>query len=113
LEIKRMLADKYGNIWILGPNYILKMTDDPTTSIAESIKKPIVIYPNPGNKSIRLSNDSKEISKIEIFNVTGTVVRAATEYSTEIPINDLSNGMYFLKIYYNDGKLEVLKYVKE
>jgi hypothetical protein len=113
LEIKRMLADKFGNIWIAGENFILKMTDDPTTSVDESIKKPTIIYPNPGSKSIRLSNIQNDIAKIEILNVTGMIVRTVSEYSTEIPVNNLASGMYFVKIYYENGKLEVLKFVKE
>ncbi len=113
LEIKRMLADKYGNIWIAGENFVIKMTDDPTTTVAESIKKPTVIYPNPGTKSIRISNVTNDIAKIEILNVTGTVVRTVSDYSTEIPVDDLSTGMYFVKIHSNIGKLEVVKFVKE
>jgi hypothetical protein len=50
--------------------------------------------------------------KIEIVNVTGTVVKSIVGVS-EIPVNDLSNGIYFVKIYSTDGKLEVVKFVKD
>ena len=112
LDIKRMLTDIHGNIWIAGENFIIKMTDDPKTSATESITKPIIIYPNPGNKSIRLSNGGGEVSKIEILNVTGTVVRTVMENSMEIPISEFTNGMYFVKIYAQNGNIEVLKFIK-
>jgi hypothetical protein len=114
LEIKRMLADKYGNIWIAGENFILKMTDDPTTSVAvESIKKPTVIYPNPGNQTIRLSNIHNEVSKIEIQNLTGRTVKTILGNFNEIPISELSNGMYFVKIFSQNGNVDVVKFIKE
>lgn len=113
LEIKRMLTDKYGNVWIMGENFIIKMTDDPTTSVVETIKKPTVIYPNPGNKSIRLSNVRDEVERIELLNLTGTIVRTIDGNIKEIAVNDLSAGMYFVKIYTSDGKIEVVKYIKD
>jgi len=112
LEIKRMLADKYGNIWILGPNYILKMTDDPTTSIAESIKKPTVIYPNPGNKSIRLSNSIESIVQIEFVSLLGENVLSIQKDFESINVSSLPIGFYMVKIKRVDGSIEYVKYNK-
>ena len=112
LNISGMKTDSYGNVWMYGESFLIKMTDDPMTSVAESIQKPTVIYPNPGNKSIRLSNRTNDITKTEILNVTGTVVRTVMENSMEIPISEFTNGMYFVKIYAQNGNIEVLKFIK-
>lgn len=107
-----MKSDAGGNLWIWGSQFVIKAPINATTSVSESIKKPTVIYPNPGNKSIRLGNITNDITKIEILNITGTVVKSIVGIS-EIPVNDLSNGIYFVKIYSTDGKLEVVKFVKD
>jgi|GEM_PF-2300321 len=108
-----MKTDAGGNLWIWGSQFIIKAPMNATTSITESIKKPTDIYPNPGNKSIRLSNISNDIVKIEILNLTGSIVRTVSENSTEISVSDLASGMYFVKIYFQNGKLDVQKFVKE
>ncbi|MCU0350942.1 MAG: T9SS type A sorting domain-containing protein [Flavobacterium sp.] len=112
LEIKRMLADKYGNIWIAGENFIIKMTDDPTTSVLESIKKPTIIYPNPGNKSIRLSNNANEIVKIDIISLLGENVLSIQKDFESINVSSLPNGFYMVKIKRMDGSIENVKYNK-
>jgi hypothetical protein len=113
LAIKGMKPDIHGNIWVYGSNFIIKMTDDPTTSVAESIKKPTVIYPNPGNKSIRLSSSENNVTKVELLNLTGTNVKTIDGKTKEIPVYDLSSGLYFVKIYSQNGNIEVLKFIKE
>jgi hypothetical protein len=107
-----MLADKYGNIWIAGENFVLKMTDDPTTSVAESIKKPTVIYPNPGNKSIRLSNNVENIVQIVVVSLLGENVLSLQKDFESIDVSSLPIGFYMVKIKRIDGSVEYVKYNK-
>jgi hypothetical protein len=112
LEIKRMLADKYGNIWIAGENFIIKMTDNPTTSVAESIKKPTVIYPNPGNKSVRLSNNVESIVQIDVVTLLGENLLSIQKDFESIDVSSLPIGFYMVKIKRIDGSIEYVKYNK-
>jgi len=112
LVIKRMLVDKYGNIWIAGENFIIKMTDDPTTSVVETIKKPTVIYPNPGNKSIRLSNGIESIVQIDVVSLLGENFLSIQKDFESINVSTLPNGFYMIKIKRVDGSIENVKYNK-
>jgi len=109
-----MKQDGLGNLWIYGENFVLKATDDPTTSVAETtIKKPTVIYPNPGNQTIRIANARGDIDMVEIQNLTGTTMKTVEGSFREIPVYELPVGVYFVKISRNDGSIEVVKFIKE
>lgn len=112
LKISGMKTDMYGNVWIFGNNYVLKMTDDPTTSVAETFKKPTVIYPNPGNKSIRLSNSLESIVQIDIVSLLGENVLSIQKDFESINVSSLPIGFYMVKIKRIDGSVEYVKYNK-
>ncbi len=80
-------------------------------NIIEALKKTNVsIYPNPTNSIINIETE-KTISKIEFFNVQGEIVK--TDNKGHISIQDLSNGLYFVKIIFDDGNLIFTKVMKE
>ena len=63
------------------------------TILANDIK----IYPNPVNQILTIDS-SLPLNKVEIFSILGKKVKdVATNFKT-IPVNDLSNGMYIVKI---------------
>ncbi|MDP5140663.1 MAG: T9SS type A sorting domain-containing protein, partial [Spirosomaceae bacterium] len=60
---------------------------------------PIVIYPNPSSDFIRIKNGEKEaIKSYEIYNISGRLIRQNESPATEIKIQDLPSGMYFLQL---------------
>lgn len=62
----------------------------------------IVVYPNPAKNNIHVSSDKHEISKIEIFNITGQkVVQYDNLNSLQFTVNnrELSSGIYIMKVY--------------
>lgn len=60
---------------------------------------PIVIYPNPAADFIRLKNGEKEaIKSYEIYNSAGRLIRQNDNPVSEIKIQDLPSGMYFLQL---------------
>ena len=57
------------------------------------------VYPNPTNGVLHLSNKISKSSSIEIFDSLGRLQKSFKNMSdTEININDLSSGVYLLKI---------------
>ncbi|MBL8004118.1 MAG: T9SS type A sorting domain-containing protein [Candidatus Kapabacteria bacterium] len=112
LNFLGMKTDMYGNVWMYGESFLIKMTDDPTTSVAESIKKPTVIYPNPGNKSIRLSNSVESIVQIDIVSLLGENVLSIEKDFESINVESLPIGFYMVKIKRMDGTVEYVKYNK-
>ncbi len=64
----------------------------------EQLENSLLIYPNPVLNILTI--DSKTpLSKVEIYSVLGKKVKEINTDFKSIPINNLSNGMYFLKIY--------------
>lgn len=72
--------------------------------------KQISIYPNPTNGILNVEA-IETISRIEIFNILGSLVKA-TENSNKIDITELNSGTYFAKITSTEGKVKTQKIVK-
>ncbi len=68
-----------------------------------------LIYPNPATKFINIQVGI-EFKKIEIINITGVVVLRTSENS--FGIEKLAQGMYFVKIYTEDG-VQVKSFLKK
>ena len=69
------------------------------------------IYPNPSTEKINLN--TAEVVDIRIYNYTGQVVKAIQNNSGQVDVSDLNNGIYFLKVnYQNSTKTSIYKFVK-
>lgn len=61
----------------------------------------VVIYPNPTTDKLHIASDNF-VNQVQIFNMQGQLVK--TEFATdEVSVNQLSTGMYIIKIYTNAG----------
>ncbi len=80
--------------------FILSLNIVPSTaSLSENNLETFHIYPNPASTSVTLSNLPID-SDLKIVDITGKVISAITVTSTnmEVPIDFLSNGIYFIQI---------------
>ena len=68
------------------------------------------VYPNPATELIKL-NLSEELKKAEVYNFSGQKVK--TSLIKTININDLSTGVYFLKITTENNKIGIKKFIKK
>ena len=87
----------------------------PATGIEENIVPEISIFPNPTNDILNITS-SETISVIEIVNVMGQIVLQMDVNSDNAVCNvsNLSNGMYFIRIYGNEnGNIYTKKLTKE
>lgn len=78
----------------------------------------ILIYPNPASNTIFIENAMQEIlDKILIYNEIGEEVinyeNITGSNKISLSIKDLTAGIYFMKIYINNGKSSLHKFVKE
>jgi 1,4-alpha-glucan branching enzyme len=71
-----------------------------------------IIYPNPINDAFAVSIDTK---KIEIYNVTGQLVKSYNnKFSDELlSISDLQNGVYLVKVIDNNNNQATRKLIKQ
>lgn len=87
----------------------------PATGIEENIAPEISIFPNPTSNLLNIIS-SETISEIEIVNVIGQIVLQMDVNSDKAVCNvsNLSNGMYFIRIYGNEnGNIYTKKLTKE
>ena len=68
------------------------------------------IFPNPANTILYIETD-KEISKIDIFNSLGQPVKTAQ--TKNVPISELTSGLYFIKVTLINGNERTSKLIKE
>lgn len=65
------------------------------------IKEPeLLMFPNPASSEVTLFSEQVNIEQLEIIDINGQRILDITVQSTEItiPIQDLSNGMYIVKL---------------
>ncbi len=79
----------------------------PATSLADINNDAFLVFPNPANEIVIIKATNKKINMIELLDAFGKVVLSDSETETEDTIefttSRLSAGMYFLKIYSEDG----------
>ena len=68
------------------------------------------MFPNPANTIIYIYTD-KEILQVDIFNPLGQLVK--TVKTKNIPISELTNGIYFVKVTWKSGNIWTNKLIKE
>ena len=79
-----------------------------------SVSNNIKIYPNPSRDYIIIDNiENKKIENISVTTVLGDVIKEykVSGFPQKISTKDLSNGVYFLLLYY-ENKKHKLKFVK-
>ena len=81
--------------------------------VGESEFSNLTVYPNPVKDVLQIRNTSL-ISSIEITSVLGKqiLLKTVDNLTTEIDLNEFSNGVYFVKIKSNEGE-KIVKIIKE
>jgi len=76
-------------------------------------KNNISLYPNPANNLIIIANETlKYIQNLQIFDVTGQICNSNIfDQENTIDISNLQNGIYFIKITFDDNSLITKKFI--
>jgi len=83
-----------------------------TLAVADVAKNNgVKIYPNPVKDVLNINTD-KKVSSIEIFSLTGQLVRKLDNNSKQVNVSDLKKGVYLLRVK-SEGKDESFKIVKD
>ena len=86
--------------------YLLKLSKTLITAVAdENINKAgIYIYPNPAHEIMNIKTGSNLPSKLVLYNLQGSIIYQCSGTGfLQINKQDISNGMYLLKIINTDG----------
>jgi hypothetical protein len=77
------------------------------------IENRIVLYPNPTAGELRITNYELGITSVEVFDIYGSKLTTYDlRLATQINISHLQAGIYFVKIYTQEGTItkKIIKY---
>jgi Secretion system C-terminal sorting domain len=99
-------------IFTIDPHTTLvnSMEECQALEINDLIKYDIVVTPNPFSDTISIQS-AMEIEEIQVFTLTGQLVRRLEANSNYIFLGDLSSGLYLLRVS-NKNQSEVIKIIK-
>ena len=88
-------------------------SEDPPVSVNEVTNESLSIYPNPINDVLYLTSQ-QEISKIELYDITGALVFSKNNPSknNKIDMHNYAKGAYLIKVTYSDNNAVVKKLTK-
>jgi hypothetical protein len=73
----------------------------------------IIIYPNPAENYFEMSVNQNEIDHFELYDIAGKLFQPNSKWNNQnscrFDCSQLSRGIYFVKIYYNDKQTDVKK----
>ena len=73
------------------------------------IENDVLVYPNPFINQILTNN---EVTKINIYNLSGELISTHSNINKEILLDKLSNGTYIFEIFSNEG-IQIKKLIKQ
>ncbi|MCB0476030.1 MAG: T9SS type A sorting domain-containing protein, partial [Flavobacteriaceae bacterium] len=83
-----------------------------TLSIEDAVlEQSIKIYPNPVTNVLQVVSPTIPLTKVEIYNSLGILVKQLTEDLNEIPVYNLSGGIYLMRLYGEKGVV-IKKFIK-
>jgi len=97
---------------VLSDAEILDLYSDITTKVPdEKINTKGNFYVFSNTLYFKNSQKSDEIKSIEIYNVLGKKVFTIVKIENQIPLNNLENGVYILKVALKNGSIQSMKFV--
>ena len=73
----------------------------------------IKIYPNPSSDTFNINSSQIELNKIEIYSLLGKKLKEYNAIRSVYNIEDLTSGLYLVKIYTNKGMFTIKKLIKK
>ena len=73
----------------------------------------IKIYPNPTSNTFNIKSSQIELNKIEIYSLLGEKLKEYNVNTSVYNIEDLTSGLYLVKIYSNKGMFTIKKLIKK
>ena len=79
--------------------YFDDVQQEATLAVEDFSTATLVTYPNPVTDVLYINSNTIHLTKVEIFSLLGKKVKEVTTNFNAIPVNELSNGIYFIKVY--------------
>ncbi|MGV8916033.1 MAG: T9SS type A sorting domain-containing protein [Kaistella sp.] len=98
-------ANRTSNVMISGTGVSSKtiaVTQSGLLASGETKTFVTTLYPNPTSDILNIETQQK-ISKIEIFDLSGKLVKSVDGKAKNVSVSNLTNGMYLIKLYTENG----------
>ncbi|WET01866.1 ELWxxDGT repeat protein [Flavobacterium sp. YJ01] len=106
---------------ISGNELYLAKINSPSLSIPDYYlsekknQKEIKVYPNPANKFVTIESKNSNITKFELYNMLGQKIDEQmskdSNQKIKYDLNNLVNGIYFIKATLSNGKIDNVKLI--
>ncbi|TXK72934.1 M1 family aminopeptidase [Mesonia sp. K4-1] len=98
----------------IDPQYdVITLNSTANLSISNAKAELFKVYPNPAQDKIYFSQVQKPIQHIEIFDLNGRSVITEKQNFKEVNVESLSQGIYLLKVNFEDATSTTKKLIKE
>lgn len=91
-------------------NRLLGVLAPCTTTDVEELENSFSIYPNPATSVFHLNLNHEKYKSLELLDLYGSLKYFTTDLLTELSVENLSGGNYFIKITYED-RVEIQKFI--
>lgn len=88
---------------------------DVTLGINDYENKSFSVYPNPASDRIHISSASNYVKEFQLSDLTGKILKTQNcdTSEVEISLDQIANGVYFLRITDSEGKITFKKIIKK
>jgi len=93
------------NDWAITDNYAFSYSEQDILSVSESNVEQFKIYPNPVSNVLTIKSEIETIEKVQIYSVLGKKIKEINMDFENISTEDLSKGIYLLRIYSEKGMM--------
>ncbi len=111
-EYRRMVKTSDGTIWISFVRGLLKV--NPSFRSVQNFQEnneSLIIYPNPASSELNISVENYK--KVEIYDMMGKLVFSQNTAISQIDVSSLSQGTYYLKLYFQNNSIKNLMFIKK
>lgn len=89
---------------IVADSYLYNICNISSVSESNVLENKITIYPNPARNHFKLVKEIEiSIDQLVLINLQGMIIKHYVPNSTIFDINDIANGVYYLKITTSEG----------
>lgn len=82
-------------------------------TIPTFVRDKIAVYPNPVQDVLNIKADASNIKGVEVYSLTGSLLITAAQNVNQIAVEDLSKGIYLVKVKSSDGAVACFKIIKQ
>jgi Leucine-rich repeat (LRR) protein len=92
-----------GTDWVVDATASFSTNCSSSVGINELTTQEVIVYPNPVQNQLFVALESGQITKMDILDLSGKVVKSIDGNSANVNVSDLNNGIYILKVYTQNG----------